>query len=91
MSAWLDCFPAISSPIYNSTGGITGLDREGVKPQLLEVQQMMCFFFSSKDPEALAQLMKNMPLTNDGKFLLLESETGDDTNGDGNEDLESEA
>lgn len=35
--------------------------------------------------------MKNMPLTNDGKFLLLESETGDDTNGDGNEDLESEA
>ncbi|CAG08640.1 unnamed protein product, partial [Tetraodon nigroviridis] len=33
---------------------------------------------AKKDPEALAQLMKNMPLTNDGKFLLLESETGDD-------------
>lgn len=49
----------------------------------------MCF--SSKDPEALAQLMKNMPLTNDGKFLLLESETGDNTNRDGHEDLESEA
>lgn len=49
----------------------------------------MCF--SYKDPEALARLMKNMPLTNDGKFLLLESETGDDTNGDGIEDLESEA
>uniref|UniRef100_H3DEW9 DCC-interacting protein 13-beta n=1 Tax=Tetraodon nigroviridis TaxID=99883 RepID=H3DEW9_TETNG len=46
---------------------------------------------AKKDPEALAQLMKNMPLTNDGKFLLLESETGDDTNGDGPEDLESEA
>lgn len=83
-------FPSISSPIYNYTGGITGLDREGVKLQLLEAQQMVCFS-SSKDPEALAQLMKNMPLTNDGKFLLLESETGDDTNGDGNEDLESEA
>uniref|UniRef100_A0A8C5DF94 Adaptor protein, phosphotyrosine interaction, PH domain and leucine zipper containing 2 n=1 Tax=Gouania willdenowi TaxID=441366 RepID=A0A8C5DF94_GOUWI len=32
---------------------------------------------AKKDPEALAQLMKNMPLTNDGKFLLLEPETGD--------------
>uniref|UniRef100_A0A671RSU5 DCC-interacting protein 13-beta-like n=1 Tax=Sinocyclocheilus anshuiensis TaxID=1608454 RepID=A0A671RSU5_9TELE len=32
---------------------------------------------AKKDPEALAQLMKSMPLTNDGKFLLLESETGD--------------
>uniref|UniRef100_A0A674ADI2 DCC-interacting protein 13-beta n=1 Tax=Salmo trutta TaxID=8032 RepID=A0A674ADI2_SALTR len=31
---------------------------------------------AKKDPEALAQLMKNMPLTNDGKFLLLDSETG---------------
>lgn len=35
--------------------------------------------------------MKNMPLTNDGKFLLLESETGDDANRDGREDFESEA
>ncbi|XP_076588456.1 DCC-interacting protein 13-beta [Chaetodon auriga] len=46
---------------------------------------------AKKDPEALAQLMKNMPLTNDGKFLLLEHETGDTTNGAGQEDLESEA
>ncbi|KAM9854529.1 DCC-interacting protein 13-beta [Aulostomus maculatus] len=46
---------------------------------------------AKKDPAALAQLMKNMPLTNDGKFLLLESETSDTTNGDGQEDLESEA
>ncbi|XP_054475653.1 DCC-interacting protein 13-beta isoform X1 [Anoplopoma fimbria] len=45
---------------------------------------------AKKDPEALAQLMKNMPLTNDGKFLLLEPETGDTTNG-AEEDLESEA
>uniref|UniRef100_A0A3Q3VKT1 Uncharacterized protein n=1 Tax=Mola mola TaxID=94237 RepID=A0A3Q3VKT1_MOLML len=46
---------------------------------------------AKKDPQALAQLMKNMPLTHDGKFLLLEPETGDDTNGAGQEDLESEA
>uniref|UniRef100_A0AAX7TK92 PID domain-containing protein n=1 Tax=Astatotilapia calliptera TaxID=8154 RepID=A0AAX7TK92_ASTCA len=46
---------------------------------------------AKKDPEALAQLMKNMPLTNDGKFLLLEPETGDTTEGAGQEDLESEA
>ncbi|XP_053282997.1 DCC-interacting protein 13-beta isoform X2 [Pleuronectes platessa] len=46
---------------------------------------------AKKDPEALAQLMKNMPLTNDGKFLLLEPETDDITNGAGQEDLESEA
>ncbi|KAM4618830.1 DCC-interacting protein 13-beta [Polymixia lowei] len=46
---------------------------------------------AKKDPEALAQLMKSMPLTNDGKFLLLEAETGDTANGDGKEDLESEA
>ncbi|KAL6106442.1 appl2 [Pungitius sinensis] len=45
---------------------------------------------AKKDPEALAQLMKNMPLTNDGKFLLLEPETGDKSNG-AEEDLESEA
>lgn len=36
--------------------------------------------------------MKNMPLTNDGKFLLLETDAGDDTNGGGEEELsESEA
>ncbi|CAL8359235.1 unnamed protein product [Lota lota] len=46
---------------------------------------------AKKDPEALAELMKSMPLTNDGKFLLLEAETGDPTNGEGQEDLESEA
>ncbi|XP_059190646.1 DCC-interacting protein 13-beta isoform X2 [Centropristis striata] len=45
---------------------------------------------AKKDPEALAQLMKNMPLTNDGKFLLLEPEPGDTSNG-AEEDLESEA
>lgn len=50
----------------------------------------LCLFVL-QDPEALAQLMKNMPLTNDGKFLLLEPETGDMTNGAGQEDLESEA
>uniref|UniRef100_A0A7N6BRW4 Adaptor protein, phosphotyrosine interaction, PH domain and leucine zipper containing 2 n=1 Tax=Anabas testudineus TaxID=64144 RepID=A0A7N6BRW4_ANATE len=44
-----------------------------------------------RDPEALAQLMKNMPLTNDGKFLLLEPEADNTTNGAGQEDLESEA
>lgn len=46
---------------------------------------------TSQDPEALAQLMKSMPLTNDGKFLLLESESGNTSNGGGEEDLESEA
>ncbi|XP_047451526.1 DCC-interacting protein 13-beta isoform X2 [Mugil cephalus] len=46
---------------------------------------------AKKDPEALAELMKNMPLTNDGKFLLLEPETGDTNDGAGQEDLESEA
>uniref|UniRef100_A0A8C6Q7M7 Adaptor protein, phosphotyrosine interacting with PH domain and leucine zipper 2 n=1 Tax=Nothobranchius furzeri TaxID=105023 RepID=A0A8C6Q7M7_NOTFU len=46
---------------------------------------------AKKDPEALAQLMKNMPLTNDGKFLLLEPGTGDSNDGEGQEDLESEA
>uniref|UniRef100_A0A674AF37 Adaptor protein, phosphotyrosine interacting with PH domain and leucine zipper 2 n=1 Tax=Salmo trutta TaxID=8032 RepID=A0A674AF37_SALTR len=43
------------------------------------------------DPEALAQLMKNMPLTNDGKFLLLDSETGDTANGGAADEEESEA
>uniref|UniRef100_A0AAY4E9T9 DCC-interacting protein 13-beta n=1 Tax=Denticeps clupeoides TaxID=299321 RepID=A0AAY4E9T9_9TELE len=46
---------------------------------------------AKKDPEALAQLMKSMPLTSDGKFLLLDSESGDATNGGGQDDLESEA
>ncbi|KAL2093860.1 hypothetical protein ACEWY4_011172 [Coilia grayii] len=46
---------------------------------------------AKKDPEALAQLMKSMPLTNDGKFLLLESDSGNTSNGGAEEDLESEA
>uniref|UniRef100_A0A667XGV2 Adaptor protein, phosphotyrosine interacting with PH domain and leucine zipper 2 n=1 Tax=Myripristis murdjan TaxID=586833 RepID=A0A667XGV2_9TELE len=46
---------------------------------------------AKKDPEALAQLMKSMPLTNDGKFLLLEPDVDDTANGAGQEDLESEA
>ncbi|XP_029613875.1 DCC-interacting protein 13-beta [Salmo trutta] len=46
---------------------------------------------AKKDPEALAQLMKNMPLTNDGKFLLLDSETGDTANGGAADEEESEA
>lgn len=65
------------------------MDRKTEAPAGRVTTDVMCF--SYKDPEALAQLMKNMPLTNDGKFLLLESETGDDTNRDGLEDLESEA
>ncbi|KAJ8416329.1 hypothetical protein AAFF_G00356170 [Aldrovandia affinis] len=44
---------------------------------------------AKKDPAALAELMKSMPLTNDGKFLLLETE---DTENKGKEgELESEA
>ncbi|XP_061629666.1 DCC-interacting protein 13-beta [Phyllopteryx taeniolatus] len=46
---------------------------------------------AKKDPAALAQLMKTMPLTNDGKFLLLDAECSDTADGDGLEDLESEA
>ncbi|XP_021423622.2 DCC-interacting protein 13-beta [Oncorhynchus mykiss] len=46
---------------------------------------------AKKDPKALAQLMKNMPLTNDGKFLLLDSETGDTANGGAPDEEESEA
>ncbi|KAK2866902.1 hypothetical protein Q8A67_025019 [Cirrhinus molitorella] len=46
---------------------------------------------AKKNPEALAQLMKSMPLTNDGKFLLLESETGDTAEAVGADELESEA
>ncbi|XP_046890537.1 DCC-interacting protein 13-beta [Hypomesus transpacificus] len=46
---------------------------------------------AKKDPAALAQLMKSMPLTNDGKFLLLDAETGDTAAEASQEDLESEA
>uniref|UniRef100_A0A6Q2XWW8 Adaptor protein, phosphotyrosine interaction, PH domain and leucine zipper containing 2 n=1 Tax=Esox lucius TaxID=8010 RepID=A0A6Q2XWW8_ESOLU len=51
----------------------------------------LSFCVCVKDPEALAQLMKNMPLTNDGKFLLLDSETGDTANGGVADEEESEA
>jgi len=60
-----------------------------IKNIICSINNVLLLFFY-KDPEALAQLMKNMPLTNDGKFLLLEAETGDTTNG-AEEDLESEA
>uniref|UniRef100_A0A673IXZ7 DCC-interacting protein 13-beta-like n=1 Tax=Sinocyclocheilus rhinocerous TaxID=307959 RepID=A0A673IXZ7_9TELE len=43
------------------------------------------------DTHALAQLMKSMPLTNDGKFLLLESETGATVEAAGPDEQESEA
>ncbi|CAB1331499.1 unnamed protein product [Coregonus sp. 'balchen'] len=46
---------------------------------------------AKKDPEALAQLLKNMPLTNEGKFLLLNSETGNTANGGAPDEEESEA
>ncbi|KAK2834572.1 hypothetical protein Q7C36_015273 [Tachysurus vachellii] len=46
---------------------------------------------AKKDPDALAKLMKSVPLSRDGKFLLLESETADAVNGGGDDDLESEA
>uniref|UniRef100_A0A3B3QLZ2 Adaptor protein, phosphotyrosine interacting with PH domain and leucine zipper 2 n=1 Tax=Paramormyrops kingsleyae TaxID=1676925 RepID=A0A3B3QLZ2_9TELE len=46
---------------------------------------------AKKDPEALARLLKSMPLTSDGKFLLLEGEVGGAENGAGPDGLESEA
>ncbi|XP_033888945.2 DCC-interacting protein 13-beta isoform X2 [Acipenser ruthenus] len=46
---------------------------------------------AEKDPEALALLMKSMPLTSDGKFLMLESETGGAVQNGAEEGLESEA
>ncbi|XP_037538954.1 DCC-interacting protein 13-beta [Nematolebias whitei] len=46
---------------------------------------------AKKDPDALAKLMKNMPLTNAGKFLLLEPETDNSNPRESQEDLESEA
>ncbi|XP_009888770.1 PREDICTED: DCC-interacting protein 13-beta-like [Charadrius vociferus] len=33
---------------------------------------------AQKDPEALAQLMKSVPLTNDGKFMLLNDQSEED-------------
>ncbi len=52
---------------------------------------LSCCPSAHQDPEALAQLMKSMPLTNDGKFYLLESETGDEAEAAGPDELESEA
>ncbi|XP_039625894.1 DCC-interacting protein 13-beta [Polypterus senegalus] len=46
---------------------------------------------AQKDPEALAELMKTVPLTSDGKFLLLESETHCDEQAGDPVGLESEA
>ncbi|XP_033882694.1 DCC-interacting protein 13-beta-like isoform X2 [Acipenser ruthenus] len=46
---------------------------------------------AEKDPEALALLMKSMPLTSDGKFLVLESETVGAVQNGAEEGLESEA
>ncbi|KAM4677532.1 DCC-interacting protein 13-beta [Discoglossus pictus] len=47
---------------------------------------------AQKDPEALAQLMMSVPLSNDGKFVLLQEQAEDnDVNTVGNEALESEA
>jgi len=31
-----------------------------------------------QDPEALAQLMRSVPLTNDGKFMLLNAQLAED-------------
>ncbi|XP_077195831.1 DCC-interacting protein 13-beta isoform X2 [Paroedura picta] len=44
-----------------------------------------------KDPEALAQLMSSMPLTNDGKFMLLNDQSEEDAavHGDGQEESEA--
>ncbi|XP_008108803.2 DCC-interacting protein 13-beta isoform X2 [Anolis carolinensis] len=44
-----------------------------------------------KDPEALAQLMSSMPLTNDGKFMLLNDHSEEDNavRGDGQEESEA--
>lgn len=45
---------------------------------------------AQKDPEALAQLMSSMPLSNDGKFMLLNEESEDNTtHGDGQEESEA--
>ncbi|XP_041110119.1 DCC-interacting protein 13-beta-like isoform X1 [Polyodon spathula] len=46
---------------------------------------------AEKDPESLALLMKSMPLTSDGKFLVLESETVGAAQNGAEEGLESEA
>ncbi|XP_077373499.1 DCC-interacting protein 13-beta isoform X1 [Festucalex cinctus] len=89
-----------------SGGGGGGDDDEGGEPSFTAFVfesntegEKICYTMSlakditeaKKDPAALAQLMKNMPLTNDGKFLLLDAESSDTPDGDGLEDLESEA
>nr|XP_015207664.1 PREDICTED: DCC-interacting protein 13-beta [Lepisosteus oculatus] len=46
---------------------------------------------AKKDPEALAQLMKSVPFTNDGKFLLLDTDPADAERSGARAQLESEA
>ncbi|XP_073413024.1 DCC-interacting protein 13-beta isoform X2 [Dendrobates tinctorius] len=47
---------------------------------------------AEKDPEALAQLMSSVPISNDGKFVLLHDQSEDDPgSGSCTEGLESEA
>lgn len=47
--------------------------------------------FSLQDPEALAQLMSSVPLTNDGKFVLLNEQSEEDNTVQGDGQEESEA
>lgn len=42
-----------------------------------------------QDPEALAQLMKSVPLTNDGKFMLLNDMSEEDGTMHGGEESEA--
>ena len=44
--------------------------------RLLEPAELSFVFL--QDPEALAQLMKSVPLTNDGKFVLLNDQSEED-------------
>ncbi|XP_029457393.1 DCC-interacting protein 13-beta [Rhinatrema bivittatum] len=46
---------------------------------------------AQKDPEALAQLLMSVPLTNNGKFILLNDQSEDEKNDRESEGLESEA
>ncbi|TSK13490.1 DCC-interacting protein 13-alpha [Bagarius yarrelli] len=54
--------------------------------------EKICYTINiGKEITQAKKLMKSVPLTSDGKFLLLENETGDAANGEGKDDLESEA
>lgn len=64
----------------------------GVKTQTADLVPLTFSFVKSplQDPEALAQLMSSMPLSNDGKFMLLNEESEDNTTrGDGQEESEA--